>query len=133
MPLIKKVVNNSIDMKKHKAKKSKKSRPAKKGRKGRSALAGGLIGAALGVGAGLLAESNFGKKMGKEAKHLSADFYKFMVPQVKKVKKMGEAEYKKFVAEAMKRYGKDKKLSEAEGKRLLREAQGSWKHLKNNL
>lgn len=131
--LIKKVVNNSIDMKKHTAKKAKRSAPAKKGKKGMSALAGGLIGAALGVGAGLLVESNLGKKIGKEAKHLSSDFYAFMVPQIKKVKKMGEEEYKKFVEEAMARYGKDKKLSEAEAKRLVREAQGSWKHLKKHL
>ncbi len=120
-------------MKKHKAKKAMRSAPAKKSRKGMSALAGGLIGAALGVGAGLLAESKFGKKAGKEVKHLSADFYRFMVPQIKKVKKMGEAEYKKFVAEAMARYSKDRKLSEAEAKHLVREAQGSWKHLKKHL
>lgn len=119
-------------MKKHKAKSAKKNPPKKKG-SGYAWLAGGLIGAALGVGAGLLAESKFGKKLGGDAKQLSADFYRYMAPQIKKVKKMGEAEYKDFVAEAMRRYGKDKKLSRTEAQRLVKSAQASWKHLKKNL
>lgn len=97
------------------------------------ALAGGLIGAALGVGAGLLAESKIGKQLGKKAGHLRADFYRYMAPQVKKVKRMGEAEYKKFVAEAMRRYSKDRRLSQAEAMHLSKEAQASWKHLKKHL
>jgi len=56
-----------------------------------------------------------------------------MAPQIKGVKKMGEVEYKKFVAEAMEKYGKNKKLSQVEAKHLMREAQASWKHLKKNL
>jgi gas vesicle protein len=119
-------------MKKHKSKKVKKGKSAKKGG-GYSWLAGGLVGAALGVGAGLLAESKIGKKLGKNAKHLSADFYRYMAPQIKKVKKMGEAEYKKFVAEAMKRYSKDRKLSQAEARHVVKEASAAWKHLKKNL
>jgi hypothetical protein len=85
------------------------------------------------VGAGLLAESKAGKQLGKKAKDLSTDFYRFMVPQIKKVKKMGEAEYKKFVVEAMDRYSKNKKLSEIEAKHLVKNAQASWKHLKKHL
>lgn len=96
-------------------------------------LAGALIGAALGVGAGLLAESKLGKKLGKEVKNLSADFYRYMAPQIKKVKKMGEVEYKAFVAQAMERYNKDKKLSAAEAKHIVKNAQASWKHLKKHL
>lgn len=124
---------HKINMKKHKAKKSKKSGSAKKSRKRYGALAGGLIGAALGVSAGLLAESEFGKQLGKNAKHLSADFYRYMAPQIKKVKRVGEAEYKEIVAEAMERYRKDKKLSHAEAQHLAKNAQASWKHLKRNL
>lgn len=96
-------------------------------------LAGVLIGAALGVGVGLLAESKTGKRFEKKAKNLSVDFYGYMVPQIKKVKKMGEAEYKKFVMEAMKQYSKNKKLSRAEAKYLVKDAQGAWKHLKKYL
>lgn len=114
-------------MKKHKAKK------VKNGNKGYGALAGGLIGAALGVGAGLLAESNLGKQLGKEGKHLSADFYRYMSPQIKKVKEVGEAEYKEFVEKAIERYSKDKKLSKTEAQHLAKDAQASWKHLKKNL
>ncbi len=96
-------------------------------------LAGGLVGAALGVGAALLAESKTGKKMGKEIKHAASDFYAYMAPQLKKVKKMGEVEYKKFVEEAMKQYSKKKKISAIEAKKLVKEAQTSWRHLKKNL
>lgn len=96
-------------------------------------LEGALVGAALGVGAGLLAESKLGKKIGKKTKDVSADFLAYIAPRAKKVKKMGEVEYKKFVNEAMKRYGKDKKLSKSELARLTKEAHASWKHLKKNL
>jgi gas vesicle protein len=96
-------------------------------------IAGGLVGAALGVGAALLAESKAGKKMGKEVKHAASDFYKFMVPKLKQVKKMGEVEYKKFVEEAMKQYSKKKKLSAVEAKQLVKDAHATWKHLKRNL
>jgi len=116
---------------KKQTKTAKKSVSKKKG--GYAWLAGGLVGAALGVGAGLLAESKFGKKLGKDAKDLTADFYHYMVPQIKKVKKMGEEEYKKFIAEAGERYGKEKKISQAEAKHLVKNAQSSWKHLKKHL
>ena len=96
-------------------------------------LAGGLVGAALGVGAALLAESKAGKKMGKEVKHAASDFYAYMAPQMKKVKKMGEVEYKKFVEEAMKQYSKKKKLSTVEAKQLVKDAHATWRHLKKNL
>lgn len=122
---------NGMNMKKQKAKEVKKSAPKKKG--SYAWLAGGLVGAALGVAAGLLAESKFGKQLGKEAKDLSADFYHYMVPQIKKVKKMGELEYKKFIAEAGERYSKEKKVSQAEAKHLVKNAQASWKHLKKHL
>ena len=96
-------------------------------------LSGALIGAALGVAAGILSESKFGKGLGKKAKHASVDFYRHIAPRLKKAKKMGEAEYKIFVGEAVKRYAKDKKISGQELKHLVRETQASWKHLKNNL
>ena len=114
--------------------KKKDVRKVKRGKGGYgAALAGGLIGAALGVGAGLLLSSKTGKQLGKKAKNLYAGFYRYIAPQIKKMKKMGEAEYKQFVAGAMNRYSKDKKLSQTEARQLVRDAQASWKHLKKNL
>lgn len=95
-------------------------------------LEGALVGAVIGVGAVLLAQSDFGKKLGKEAKDSFADFLKYLAPHAKKIKKMGEEEYKKLVGEAMKQYSKNKKLSKAEIDRLTKEAHSTWKHLKKH-
>src|SRR3989338_3552732 len=89
-------------------------------------LEGVVAGAIIGVGAALLAKSDMGKKLGKEAKHSLADFLKYMVPQIKKIKKMGEAEYKTLVKEAMKRYSMNKKLSKNEIARFTKEAYATW-------
>lgn len=96
-------------------------------------LSGALVGAALGVAAGMLADSKLGKKLGKKTKVASADFYRYITPKLKRAKRLGEAEYKIFVREAMMRYAKDRKLSGQEAKRLTREVQATWKHLKRNL
>lgn len=122
---------DTTKMKKQKTKQMSGAPKKKKG--GYTWLAGGLIGAALGVTAGLIAESKLGEQLGKKAKHLGADFYRYIAPQIKKVKKMGEAEYKELVTEAMKRYSKDKKLSRAEARHIVNDAKASWKHLKKNL
>ena len=55
-------------------------------------LSGALIGAALGVAAGIFATSKKGKEISKEAKVKIAEFYKFIAPQIKKAKEMGEEE-----------------------------------------
>lgn len=93
-------------------------------------IGGGIVGAALGVGAGLLADSEVGKKWGARA---YAELYRLMAPEVKKMKKVGETEYNELLAKAMQRYNKDKKLSEQEAKELMKDAMASWKHLKKNL
>src|SRR3989344_1671405 len=93
-------------------------------------LEGAIAGAVIGVGAALLAKSDIGKKLGKDAKHSLSDFLKYLAPRIKKVKKMGEAEYKVIVSEAMKQYSKNKKLSLAEIKRLTKEAYATWSHVK---
>ena len=95
-------------------------------------LEGAIAGAVIGVGAALLAKSDLGKKLGKEAKHSLSDFLKYLAPQIKKVKKMGEAEYKILVNEAMKQYSKNKKLSKDKIVRLTKEAHATWDHLKKN-
>ena len=106
---------------------------AKANKKGLLVLEGAAIGAALGVVGGILAGSETGKKVGKKVKGAAAGFYQYLSPQLKKAKKMGEDEYKAFVAAAVQRYNKDKKLSEKEVQKLTKETQSSWKHLVGNL
>ena|SRR3989338_9067325 len=96
-------------------------------------LSGALIGAALGVAAGIFATSKKGKEISKEAKVKIAEFYKFIAPQIKKAKEMGEEEYKKFINKALISYNKNKNLSTEQVKSLAKEAHASWKHLKKHL
>ncbi len=97
-------------------------------------LEGGLIGAALGVAAGIfLSSTDAGKKLGGELKDKSADFYAYLAPRIKKMKKMGEAEFKLFVKNAAQNYSKAKKLTVEEGETLVSEAAKAWKHLKKHI
>ncbi len=96
-------------------------------------LAGALVGAALGVGAGLLLASESGKKIRGGIKKLSGEFYHYMIPQIKKLRRVGEAQYHEFMAEGVKNFSKAKKLSLAEGKMLTSEAKRSWGHIKKHL
>ncbi|MEK9175454.1 MAG: hypothetical protein AAB795_02560 [Patescibacteria group bacterium] len=95
-------------------------------------IEGVLVGAVLGVGAALLAKSDTGKTLGKEAKNSVSDFLKYLAPKLKKINKIGEAEYKMLVREAMKQYSKNKKLSKDEITRLTKEAHETWSHLKKH-
>jgi gas vesicle protein len=96
-------------------------------------LEGAVVGAVLGAVAGMLLAPESGKNMRSDIKRLSGDFYRYIAPRVKELKKMGEAEYNAFMAESAKNYAKVKKLSLAEEKMLAREAKRSWKHIKKNL
>lgn len=96
-------------------------------------LEGALVGAALGVAAGILLTSKSGKKMQNDIKKLSADFYHYLTPQVKKLKQVGEAQFNAFVAEGVKKYAKVKKLSLAQEKVLAKEAKHSWSQVKKHL
>ena len=121
-------------MKKQKTKVKKTvTSAAGKTNKGYLLLEGAAIGAALGAGVVAFAKSGAGKKLGKQAKKGGEDFLKYLAPQVKKVKKMGEAEYKNLVNKAMQRYRKDERLSSTEAQRLVKEAQASWKRLTRQL
>ncbi|MEO8065240.1 MAG: hypothetical protein ABI643_00085 [Candidatus Doudnabacteria bacterium] len=102
---------------------------AKKSHKGLMWVSGAVIGAALGAGAVVLAESKMGKDMWKQAKQQSKDFAKYLAPKVKKIKQMGESQYKKMASEAMQSYKKNKNLSRAEADHLLKAARASWKHM----
>ncbi|MDO8669692.1 MAG: YtxH domain-containing protein [Candidatus Buchananbacteria bacterium] len=95
-------------------------------------LEGALAGAVLGAVAGLLLAPESGKKMRKDLKKKSAEFYNSLVPQLKKMGKMGEADYRMAIKKAMSVYSKAKKLSSAETKELTREAEGYWKQIKKH-
>lgn len=96
-------------------------------------LGGALVGAALGVAAGLLLAPESGKKLRGDVKKKSAEFYAHLSPKIKKLKKIGENEYGEFVKNAAKNYGKAKRLSSRQQKVLVAEAQKTWKHLQKHL
>ena len=93
---------------------------------------GGLIGAALGMAAGIVIMSEAGQKLGGDVKKKSAEFHAYLAPRFKKMKKVGEAEYNSFLKEAMKSYVKAKGLSVEEEKHLISHAKKSWKHIKKH-
>ncbi len=96
-------------------------------------MEGALVGAALGAAAGLFLAPESGKELRKDLKKKSADFYKQLVPKLKKAGKMGEAEYKAAVKTALTAYGKAKKLSITEEKELMNQAHSYWAQLKKHL
>jgi gas vesicle protein len=100
---------------------------------GGGALKGTLVGAVLGVAAGMLLAPESGKKMRGDIKQMSGDFYRHIMPRVKKLRKVGEDQYNALIAEGAKSYAKAKDLSLLEEKVLAAEAKRSWKHLKRHL
>lgn len=96
-------------------------------------MGGALVGAALGAAAGLFLAPSSGKKLRKDIKHQAMEIYKMAAPQLKKLKNMGEAEYKAAMASAVAVYSKAKKLSTAEARMLQKEAEASWKTLQKHL
>lgn len=96
-------------------------------------LEGAVAGVALGVAASMFLASKKGKELKKDIKDVTADFYKYISPKVKKIGKMGEDEYKKFMKNAAEQYSKTKKISEDIAKDLVKDAQQSWKHFSKHL
>ena len=96
-------------------------------------LGGALIGSVLGVAAALLLAPESGKEMQQDIKKRAGEFYKYLAPKAKKLKKMGEQEYRDFLAQATESYAKSKKLSLEEKDALIKEVKHSWKHLKKHL
>lgn len=96
-------------------------------------LEGAFIGAVLGVTAGILLASESGKKIRMDIKKRSGDFYRYMAPQMKKLKRLSEAEYDAFVAKGAKNYANAKRISLAEKRRLIKEAKRSWGHMKRQV
>lgn len=105
----------------------------KKSEKSSKFLSGALVGAALGIAAGIFANSKTGKELKKEVKVKAADFYKTISPKLKKMKEVGEKEYKVFINKALEDYNKDGKFDKEDLKHLAKQAKDSWKHLKKHL
>ena len=102
-------------------------------KKGKSKLLeGALIGAALGVAAGMLFAPKAGKKLRKDLQNRATDFQKFIAPKIKEVAKMSEEQYRAFMTNAVKTYAKARKLSVAEIKELTDYVQEFWKHFKKH-
>lgn len=102
-------------------------------RSGSKFLKGALMGATLGVALGIFSVSKTGKKMGRDIQKPSREFYKHLIPQLKRVKKIGEKEYRALASSAMKRYAKGKKLAEREARMILKKAHSSWKEFEKHL
>ena len=107
----------------------------KKSRKknGKQLLEGALVGAVLGVAAGILLAPESGKKMRKDIKKLSGDFYRYAAPHIEKLKQISEAQYTMLMAKGVKNYAKARRLSRAEEKMLAVAAKRSWGHMKRHL
>ncbi len=122
--IIKKVVpNNNIEIHKISMKKDQMMK----------LMGGALAGAALGVAAGLMLAPKSGKNLRKDVKDQVAELYKMAAPQLKKMTKMGEAEYKAAMRKATATYSKARKLSFKEAKMLEKEAMASWNMVKKHL
>lgn len=105
----------------------------KQNKKSSKFLSGALIGATLAVAVGIFANSKKGKELKKEVKDKMTDFYATITPKLKKMKEVGEAEYKLFISKALKDYNKDGKFDAEDLKNMAKEAHKSWKHLKKHL
>ena len=71
-----------------------------------------------------------GKKFRGDIKKKSAEFYAYLAPRFKKMKKVGGEEYDSFVQNAIKSFAKTKHLSKKEISSLISQAKKSWKHIK---
>jgi len=96
-------------------------------------LGGAAVGLALGVAASMFLSSKKGKEMTENVTDTVADFYKSIAPKIKKIKSMGEKEYKAFMEDAADKYSKAKKLSKERGDELMEQVQNSWEHFSKNL
>lgn len=96
-------------------------------------MAGAAVAAALGAVAGMLLARESGKRLRKDIKGAAGQLYREAVPQLKKMKSVGRAEFEKFIGNAATRYASTKKLSAAEKKQLIKEAKGAWGKIKKHM
>ena len=95
-------------------------------------MGGALIGAALGIAAGLFMQSKKGKKLQGNIKEKTAEFYAYLAPKLKNMKQIGEKEFSEFIETAAKDYAKVKKITLEEMKILITDAKSTWAHLKKH-
>lgn len=91
---------------------------------------GALIGAALGIVAGLALAPKAGEELRADVLKRVNEFYAYLAPRLKKLKKMGEKDFQDFVVKAARAYAKARKLSAEESESIIAEAKKSWKHIK---
>ncbi len=96
-------------------------------------LEGAIAGLALGVAASMFMSSKKGKELKNNIADISADFYKYISPKLKKAQKMGEKQYKEFMKNSVDQYAKAKKLTTAMTDELVKEAQQTWKHIAKHI
>jgi len=96
-------------------------------------LEGAVAGVALGVAASMFLSSKKGKEFKKNIASVTADFYRYISPKLKKLGKIGEREYKDFMKNAAEQYVKTKKISSDMAKDLAKDVQQSWKHFSRHL
>ena len=96
-------------------------------------LEGAVAGVALSVAASMFLASRKGGEFKVTITDVIADFYKSISPKVKKIKKMGEKEYKEFMKNAVGKYTKTKMISDDMTKELAKDVEQSWKHFSKYL
>ena len=96
-------------------------------------LEGGLVGAVLGVAAGIMLAPKSGKKIRQDIKDMSGDFYNHVAPKIKKMKHVGEKEFNDLMSKGAETFAKAKKLTAEQQKELATEAKKSWKHINKHL
>lgn len=94
-------------------------------------LLGGVVtGVALGVATGILLAPESGKKVRKDIKKMSGDFYQYLAPRIEKIRHIGKAQYQAFITGGAKEYARLKNLSLDEQNLLLAEAKRSWRYVR---
>ena len=96
-------------------------------------MAGAAVAAALGAVAGMLLAPESGKKLRRDVKKTAGQLYREAMPQLKRMKSVGKAEFEKFMGNAASRYASAKKLSAVDRKKLIKEAKSAWGKIKKHL
>lgn len=99
----------------------------------KSLVAGAAVAAALGAVAGMLLAPESGKKLRRDIKKTAGQLYRDAMPQLKKMRNVGKAEFEKFMGAAASKFASAKKLSAVEKKQLIKEAKGAWGKIKKHL
>lgn len=89
-------------------------------------MTGAAVGVGLSVAVNKYLKSDAGKKTTESARKMLSDFYDFVSPEIKMIKKLSQAKYKQIISAAAKEYGKIKKLSEDAVEDLVENTLSFW-------